>query len=482
VSTRNKGASGLHRSLIAMLSRTPISTDVSAAPLGAAAVQAPVREEGVAGPGALPVLPRDDDATNRKNMALLIQLRWIAVGGQIVTIALVYAWLGVDLPLLPMAAVLGALVTLNLASLIWLRNRAEVSNRALLAGLMLDVAALTAQLYLSGGATNPFTSLYLLQVTLGAVLLDTRSTWSLVALACACFAGLIAFHRPLELPPEIDGLFRLHIIGLFIGFALNATLLVVWMTRINKNLRERDDHLAALRQRAAEEDHIVRMGLLASGAAHELGTPLASLSVILGDWRRMPAFTYDPELAEDMAEMQTALERCKRIVTGILVSAGEARGEASSVTTINAFLAELVVEWRTARSVSTLSYKNMVGADLAIVSDSALKQVVFNVLDNALEVSPNWQELAAEREGDTLVLRISDRGPGFAPEMLAQFGKPYQSSKGRPGGGLGLFLVVNVVRKLGGLVTAQNRPEGGATVTLTLPLAMLAIGGCGHGE
>ncbi len=105
-----------------------------------------------------------------------------------------------------------------------------------------------------------------------------------------------------------------------------------------------------------------------------------------------------------------------------------------------------------------------------------MKQVVFNVLDNALEVSSGRVGFAAGREGESLLLRISDAGPGFAPEMLAAFGRPYQSSKGREGGGLGLFLVVNVVRKLGGFVSASNRQEGGAVVSLHLPLAALVIG------
>jgi two-component system, sensor histidine kinase RegB len=108
--------------------------------------------------------------------------------------------------------------------------------------------------------------------------------------------------------------------------------------------------------------------------------------------------------------------------------------------------------------------------------------VVFNVLDNAYDSSPAWVGVFVERDGDALVIRVSDRGPGFAPQMLAQFGKPYQSSKGRPGGGLGLFLVVNVVRKLGGSVSASNRPEGGASVTLKLPLAALALGARSHGH
>jgi two-component system sensor histidine kinase RegB len=158
------------------------------------------------------------------------------------------------------------------------------------------------------------------------------------------------------------------------------------------------------------------------------------------------------------------------------LSAGEARGEAPRVTTVNTLLAGLVDEWRTARAATTLRFANAFGIDVPIVSDTALQQVIFNILDNAFEVSPRWVSFAAARDGDTLVLNVRDKGPGFAPEVLAQFGKPYQSSKGRPGGGLGLFLAVNVVRKLGGVVSAANRPHGGAIVTLNLPLSALAIG------
>lgn len=425
--------------------------------------------------------PPLDETTNIKNINLLIQLRWIAVVGQVLTIGFVHVWMGIDLPLMQMIAVLCGSVFINVVSQQWLRRQTDARDRELLLLLLLDVAALTAQLYLSGGATNPFVSLYLLQVTLGAMLLNARSTWVVVVVTCLCFAGLIVFHRPLALPEAMrDDLFQLHILGMLVCFVLDAALIVVFMTRIARNLRERDEGLAALRQQAAEEDHIVRMGLLASGAAHELGTPLASLSVILSDWRRMPELTANPELLEEIGEMQAGVQRCKSIVTGILMSAGDVRGEAPLVTTVDDFFGELVDEWRVARSVKALVYENRFGDDLPIVSDSALKQVVFNVLDNAIEVSPLWVRFAVEREEDMLVLKVSDMGPGFAKEMLAQLGKPYNSSKGRPGGGLGLFLVVNALRKLGGSVVAENRPVGGALVTLNLPLAALTIGDRKH--
>jgi two-component system, sensor histidine kinase RegB len=422
--------------------------------------------------------PTAETTTNRKNMTLLVQLRWTAVLGQIATILFVHYGLEIPLPLIPMLAVIGGLVLLNLGSIAWIRLRNEISNRELFITLTFDVAALTAQLYLSGGVTNPFTSLYLLQVTLGAVLLDGRLTWSLAALACVCLLGLMVSYRPLALAtfgPEHA--FRLYTAGMFIGFVLDAVLVVVFVARINRNLRERDARLAAIRQHAAEEEHIVRMGLLASGAAHELGTPLGSMSVIVSDWRRMPELTANPDIAEDIGEMEASLRRCKSIVTGILLSAGETRGEGSSPTTVNRFLSELVDEWRSARGEPILSFDNRFGSDIAIVSDAVLKQAVFNLLDNAIEASPLGIALHARREGDALVLDVKDNGPGFAKDMLSLVGQPYNSSKGRPGGGLGLFLVVNVVRKLGGEVAVKNRREGGATVTVTLPLKSLEIGG-----
>ena len=417
-----------------------------------------------------------DDPSGRENMQQLIQLRWIAVIGQIVTIAVVHYGLHISLPLHDMFVVLLCLVAFNAASLLRLRFSREVTNSMLFVALLVDVSTLTAQLYLSGGTTNPFVFLYLLQVILGAVLLRSWSVWTIVGVTSGCLAGLTVLYRPLAWPPDDYGRWSgPYIQGLMLCFLLNAALLVIFITRINRNLRARDARLAYLRERAAEEEHIIRMGLLASGAAHELGTPLSTLSVILGDWRRMAPFNSSPELLQEIDEMQAQVTRCKSIVSGILLSAGEARGEAPAETTVRTFLDALVVEWRTTRGVTQFSYHNRFGVDLTIVSDSALKQMICNVLDNALEASPQWVGFDVTHDGDLLTMVVTDTGPGFPPEMLAQLGKPYQSTKGRPGAGLGLFLVANVARTLGGSVVARNRPEGGAMVILSLPLAAITL-------
>jgi two-component system sensor histidine kinase RegB len=415
-------------------------------------------------------------AAGHKNMQQLIQLRWIAVVGQITTIATASILLGVQLPMPAMLNVLACLIAFNVASILRWQENQVVSNSELLLALTVDVASLTAQLYLSGGATNPFVFLYLLHVILGAVLLETWSTWTIVIVTGMCIAGLALFSEPLPLPQDHAlGIFSLYVQGMLICFILDAALLVVFITRITQNMRSSAAKLADLRQRAAEEEHIVRMGLLASGAAHELGTPLATLAVILGDWKRMPEFKGNPELLEEIGEMQTQLKRCKSIVSGILLSAGETRGESSAATTINTFLEEVVAEWRVGRPVVEFEFENRIGPDHPVVSDSTLKQMICNVLDNALEASPAWLRMETSVERDTLVLQVTDKGAGFDPAILAQFGKPYNSSKGRPGGGLGLFLVVNVARTLGGEVEATNLPQGGAKVRLTLPMSAIEI-------
>jgi two-component system, sensor histidine kinase RegB len=421
---------------------------------------------------------------DKRDLFLLVMLRWLAVGGQVATILFVDLWLGIALPLVAMGSVLLFLIGLNLVSHYRCRGRVVIRNGELFAGLILDVAALTAQLYLSGGATNPFVSLFLLQVILGAVLLGPVWTWTLIAVTSGCFLWLTTSYQDIGLLSGTlvrreapFGAVDLRIAGMFLCFLLAAVLLVLFVTRINTNMRERDRRLAELRQQSIEVKHIVRMGLLASSAAHELGTPLATLSVILNDWERMPALSGNEETSMEIDEMQVALARCKDIVSRILLAAGEARGEDAERTSLIAFVDDVVAVWQETRAPVHLDYVGRIDTDTAIASDTVIRQVLMNLFDNALEASPDWIGIEASRQADRLVVTVRDKGPGFKPEILANFGKPYQSTKNRAGSGLGLYLVVNVLRKLGGTIVPINNRHGGASVELSLPIAALSLEG-----
>ena len=417
-------------------------------------------------------IPRAAEDVGARNMLLLTQLRWLAIAGQLAAIVGAWLWIGDALPIVPMLAILAALAGLNLMSLSLLHKGWKVANHQLFFALLMDWAALTTQLYLSGGTTNPFASIGLLQVVLGAMLLETWSIWALVALHSVTFGLLALFHRPLRLPaPFVSTWSPVHVAASWLNFMLISVLLVLFVTRIARNMRIRDARLAELRQQAAEEDHIVRMGLLASGAAHELGTPLASMSVILGDWRHQPELA---PLGEEIGEMQAAVARCKEIVTGILYASGEARSEMVERTSLSAFVRKVAQDWDAQRP-GMLALDDRSGREIAIVADRTLVQVLFNLLDNAVEAGATRVTLRAEIADDELHLLVEDDGPGFAPGMLDSLGKPYASTKDRRGAGLGLFLAVNVMRKLGGAVTAANAAGRGAIVTLAIPLQALTL-------
>ena len=405
-----------------------------------------------------------------QGMRQLVQLRWIAVAGQLVTILSADLALGVTLPIPAMLSVVGLLA---LANIVWsiIPLRRHITNFEIMLALLLDVAALTVQLHLSGGATNPFVSFYLLQVVLAAILLEVWSTWVLVAITSLCFAGLTVDAAPLTVPTGIlPAGTDPYTLGSWISFVLTGTLLGLFITRLIRNLRARDLYLADLRQQAVEEDGIVRMGLFASGAAHELGTPLASLSVILGDWRRLPRLVADAELAGELDEMQTEVDRCKAIVTGILHSAGEPRMEAMESSSACAFLDDAAAAWRPTHPAVPMDYGCDALEGKAIVASASLRQAIWNLLDNAAEVSPAGIALSVTSSGEEVVITVTDRGPGFPPDQLPLIGQPYRSSKGA-GHGLGLFLAANVARRLGGRLEVVNRDGGGAAASLVLPLA-----------
>ena len=322
---------------------------------------------------------------------------------------------------------------------------------------MLDMAALTGLLFLSGGSSNPFISLYLVQVVLGAILLPQIVAGLLAVAACAAYAFLSLQYWPLKLPT--DSVIDLLQAGRLAAFAMVAVLLVPFIARTSRNLRARDDYLAELRQRAIEEEGIIRMGLFASGAAHELGTPLSSLSVLVADWQRHRTFAGDPDLAQELADANAEVDRCKRIVSNILHSAGSARGEAMEAVRARSLIDEVSQEWAAIHPAVPLDRAT---ETLAMVRIQA-------------EASPRSVSLTAKVEDDAVVIAVLDHGPGFETNQFRTAGQLIQSTKG-PGHGLGLFLAGNVARQLGGSLHVTNRDGGGAAVRLILPLASTATG------
>lgn len=410
--------------------------------------------------------------TNRRNLLQLLWLRLVAIVGQVTTILFVYYFLKISLPLGLMFLVIGLLGFTSLISFYRYESKKNISDKSLFIELLLDVLALTAQLYLSGGISNPFISLFLLQVIISAILLSQIYSWLIGIITILCYIALSFYHHELHELHHHSGsgnFFNLHLQGMLISYVFAAILLLIFVTKIIKNLKERDRQISSLKQQAIEKEQVVRMGLFATSAAHELSTPLSTISVILADWKKMK---FEKDVIVDVELVESQIERCKKILSGILSSSGRARLENATAISVKETFDLLIKEWSNLRSPKNLTYKFVGKSDKKIILSNDLKLAFFNIFDNALEESPNLISILVNVGNDELTVAVEDQGKGFSEEMLDQIGKPNLTTKSG-NNGLGLFLAINSFAAINGNLKVSNKADGGAKVEITIPIKNL---------
>lgn len=248
---------------------------------------------------------------NRKNLLQLIFLRLFAIFGQIVAIICAENFLALDLPRQPMFDIISALAVINLLSFYRYQYQENISNASLFFELVLDVMMLTFQLYFSGGITNPFISLFLLQVIIAAILLRSLYAWVIAVLTVGCYFWL-SFNF-VELDFVEENFFDLHLHGMLISYILAAILLLVFITRMAKNLRQQQEFM--------------RSAMLATAAAHNLGTPLNTISVLVEDWKKFDLEKFPSDLQKDILLIEVQVKRCREAVSEILSLSGNQRLE-----------------------------------------------------------------------------------------------------------------------------------------------------------
>ncbi|HEX6829745.1 MAG TPA: HAMP domain-containing sensor histidine kinase, partial [Burkholderiales bacterium] len=241
-------------------------------------------------------------------------------------------------------------------------------------------------------------------------------------------------------------------------------------------LRQRDRRLAAAREESLRNERIVALGTMAAGAAHELGTPLGTLALLVDELE--PGVTGNPQASQDLSEMRRQIGICKRIITDLLASAGQARGEGGSPQAADHYLREVVSKWEMMRPSAHFEYRwESDGPAPAILAEQTLSQAVINLLNNAADASPENIEIEGRCMEDEMVIEIRDHGPGLTPEVLGKAGQPFFTTKGPgKGSGLGLFLANATIEHFGGTVRLFNREGGGACTEVRIPLGPLLAG------
>ena len=396
----------------------------------------------------------------------LLLMRWLAVAGWLALIAGAEPLLDIALPHAPMLAILALLAGYNLLARRRLARGGAVPDGELFAQLGVDITALTLLLFFSGGAANPLVSLYLPSIAIAAVVLPARLAWGAVGLSVAAYSLLVFWYVPLPVSDAARAT-RLHLAGMWLIFVASAALIAWLVGRLAAAILQRDHQLAAAREEALRNERVVALGGLAAGAAHELGTPLATMAILVGELGRNTEL--GPETQEDLALLREQIEHCKGIITGLAARAGQARAEGGAALDLDRWLEQVVARWHRLRPHAEAEVSLRGTATPRVVGEATLEQALLNLFNNAADAGDGHIEIESEWDGTKLRIEIRDRGPGFDENVLLQAGRAFITT--RPEGtGIGLFLAHAAVERLGGRIVLANREGGGAVTRVELPL------------
>jgi two-component system, sensor histidine kinase RegB len=420
--------------------------------------------------------PAADAAETLTSIRRLVVVRWWVLATAAVAVLAVPLLLDIALPAPPMLAAIALALGWNALTARRLATATDAAATELFSQLCLDLVLFSVLLFFSGGATNPLVSLLLPPVAVAALTLPPRLVAAVAAVAVGAYSLLMVSFVPLPFDDPARAT-RLHLGGMWLTFVVSVALIGWFILRMTATIRSRDAELAAAREQALRDERVLALGTLAAGAAHELGTPLATMAVLAGELEHDAAAT--PATRADLALLREQIAHCKRIITGLSERAGAERAECAERMRCDDWLEAVHAGWRALRGETPSELKIVgTGATPIVVVEPTLEQGIVNLLDNAaraggpIEVRVDWDERQ-------LLIEIGDHGPGFSAEALARAGQaPFPAHAA--GSGIGLLLTRAAIERLGGRLELCNQPQGGGLVRVALPLARIATNGHEH--
>ena len=414
----------------------------------------------------------------RHNLVRLMMLRAVVIASLLfVIVSLKLA--AIPLPVTPLLLSIAGLGVLNGIALWRLSHATATSQQELFMQLLGDIAALSALFYFSGGYSNPFIWMYLLPITVAAVALRRLFAWIIASLSIACYTLLMFYHVPLShlhLNTHGDVTLDIHLVGMWLGFVVSATIVAIFIARIGQNLRDYDKTIAEVRESALESERMLALGSFATSAAHELGTPLSTMAVVCKELTQ--EYANQPELINQLTLLRSQVSRCKEILSSITRDAGQARASDSDIKGIllTDFIEEVIQRWRDTRPATELIVSiSKSKVNPLIVMDRTLTQAILNLLDNAADESPEQVRFSASWNEHELSIQIRDFGKGLSSEVKQLIGTPFFTSKNNEGMGLGVYLTQVTLARYDGQLSLDNHPEGGVMTSVKLLLKDLRV-------
>ncbi|MFK3798593.1 MULTISPECIES: ATP-binding protein [unclassified Pseudomonas] len=403
-------------------------------------------------------------SATRQNLWRLTFVRILVLGAQAGSVGFAYLFNLLSLPWLQLDITLGFSAIVCLLTAIRLRTSWPVTELEYAVQLAFDLFIHSALLYFSGGSTNPFVSYYLVPLTIAAVTLPWRYSLILSGIALALYTLMLANFYPVAAFAIARE--KMQIYGMWLSFALAAGVITFFAARMAEELRRQEQMRALRREEGARDQQLLAVATEAAGAAHELGTPLATMSVLL---KEMQQDNKDPALREDLSVLQDQVKLCKETLQQLVRAAEANRRMAVQEQTVSHWLDQALNRWHLMRPESTYRFQRLGQGDVPMVAPPPdLTQALLNLLNNAADACAEGLEVTLDWDVTEISITIRDHGAGVPLAIAEQIGKPFFTTKGK-GFGLGLFLSKASVTRAGGSVKLYPHEEGGTLTELRLP-------------
>ena len=427
----------------------------------------------------------------------ILFLRWGALICQALLILAVYIFFKTTIPLPLFFLIISFGAGTNLAFHYYFQLKKKAIPGFLFALVMfLDIILLTALLNATGGPMNPFTFLFLIHISLGAILMRPLWAWALACFTTLCYAVLFYLPEPVSgamgmsmhgqhggagqagshFEHMMSSNMSLHLRGMWLAFSITTFFVVFFVNKIQKDMEEHQHTLVELDAEKNRSEKLASLATLAAGAAHEFSTPLATIAVAAGEmFSTLKKQQADPDLIADTMLIREQVDRCREILYQMSADAGEHLAEALRFFSVYELCSE-VLSWFPEK-VRRRIHVHCAIKDLAIrVPFRTLKRIIRGLVKNALDASDEQSPVmvTCRKDEHFLYFEVRDQGKGMDEETLARAIEPFFTTK-EPGKGLGLglFLAKSAAERLGGTLTLSSGPDQGTTAIISFSLSQI---------
>ena len=413
--------------------------------------------------------PNNNNAATRENLYVLSLIRGVALLGQVLALTY-FTWVQpIGLPVTEIAFVLSVYGSLTAA--IWVRSRRAVpiGDTEFFVHLLADIGFFSILLFFSGGASNPFVSYMLIPISIAAITLSRDYSIAIAVIALLCYSLLLKYYVAIAAiaPGHHQAAGNsLHILGMWANFVISTAIIIYFISRMAATLKQQEQEIAMRRDAQLRDEQLLAVGTLAAGTAHELGTPLNTMKLIIDE------MLLDTDNQADVVLLNQQIEQCKTTLKQLLTTAEESQSNQLEAQPVQLYLDNVLARWQLMRPLLQTHIQFTDSPAVNAVFHPTIAQSILNLLNNAADASEKV-DIDITWTTEMATIRICDFGAGLNAAKLETLGQPFVTDKA-DGLGLGLFLSQATLTRFGGSVSLQNAPEGGTVTQIRLPLLATA--------